>query len=85
MDLTSSTPILLSTGGINTHHKRRTNSYKFPILKPSELIQCLKELGSGGDQNTALTTITKEELEEPQHCKEKLRNIFNFLVRTRFL
>lgn len=70
MDVT--TPIMTS-GGLTTA-KRRTNAYKFPILKPSDLIQCLSQLGACDPM------ISKDELEEPQHCKEKIRNIFTFLV-----
>ncbi len=44
----------------------------FPILKPSEIQQCMTELG---------TLMTDEELNDPAHHKEKLRKIFTFLVR----
>jgi Nuf2 family len=44
----------------------------FPILKPSEIQQCMNELG---------TELTNEELNDPAHHKEKLRKIFTFLVR----
>jgi Nuf2 family len=46
----------------------------FPILKPTEIQQCMNELG---------TELTNEELNDPAHHKEKLRKIFTFLVRTR--
>lgn len=88
MDLTSSTPSLLLNGVGSTANKRRSNSYKFPILKQSDIIQCLKELvsGSGNDNShTNNIVLTKEELEEPQHCKEKIRSVFTFLVRTKRL
>ena len=45
----------------------------FPILKPTEIQQCMNELG---------TELTKEELDDPVHHKEKLRKIFTFLVCT---
>jgi hypothetical protein len=44
----------------------------FPILKPSEIQQCMHELG---------TELTNDELTDPAHHKEKLRKIFIFLVR----
>lgn len=44
----------------------------FPILKPSEIQQCMTELG---------TELTNDELNDPAHHKEKLRKIFTFLVR----
>lgn len=77
MDLTSNTATFVVGNSGGSSLKRKTKSYKFPILKPSELIQCLKELSSGGEHNIVLT---KEELEEPSHCKEKVRTIFSFLV-----
>lgn len=77
MDHTSSTPLHLGNAAYTgTNHKRRGNAYKFPILKTSEIIDCLKELEVFGEN----PVITKEELEEPQHCKEKVRSIFVFLV-----
>ena len=57
-----------------TTGKRRVNGYKFPILKPTELVQCLSQLGACNPN------ITLDELEEPQHCKEKIRQTFLFLV-----
>jgi hypothetical protein len=46
-------------------------AFQFPVLKPAMIIQCLAELGC---------EITKEELEEPQHHKEKIRKIFMTMV-----
>jgi Nuf2 family len=44
----------------------------FPILKATEIQQCMHELG---------TELTNDELNDPAHHKEKLRKIFTFLVR----
>lgn len=47
-------------------------SYRNPILKNTELIDCLKDVGC---------EVTKQELQEPQRNKEKLRTLFLSLVR----
>jgi hypothetical protein len=44
----------------------------FPILKSTDILQCMFELG---------IEMSKEELMEPQRHKEKLRQIFVQLVR----
>jgi hypothetical protein len=44
----------------------------FPVLKASEIQQCMSELG---------TELNVDELQDPSHHKEKLRKVFLFLVR----
>ena len=43
-------------------------TYVFPVLKHSEILQCMEELG--------IDFLTKAELTEPQRHKEKLRKAF---------
>jgi hypothetical protein len=45
--------------------------YSYPQLKPTEIVQCMEELG---------ISLTKDELLEPQKHKDKIRNIFVQLV-----
>lgn len=48
-------------------------TYIFPILKSSEILQCLSEIE---------VPLTKQELTEPARHKEKLRGVFLAMVRS---
>jgi len=50
-----------------------TPVYFFPILKAGDIQKCMSDLGF---------EVSKEELLEPGHHKEKLRKVFMFVVRT---
>lgn len=47
-------------------------TFKIPMLKLRDIIQCMAEMG---------IEATKEELQEPEHHKEKLRKIYKATVR----
>jgi hypothetical protein len=70
MDYTSGLMDLNHNGGGNGGAP--VTGFIFPILKPTDIQQCMYELG---------TELTSEELNDPAHHKEKLRKIFTFLVR----
>jgi kinetochore protein Nuf2 len=42
-------------------------AYLFPVLRWSEILQCMSELG---------IELTKQDVQEPQHSKEKLRTVY---------
>ena len=46
--------------------------YSYPVLKPNEIQSCLHDMGF---------EITLDELSDPAHHKEKLREMFTLLVR----
>ena len=47
--------------------------YSYPVLKPNEIQSCLRDMGF---------EITLDELTDPAHHKEKLRDVFTLLVRS---
>ena len=56
-----------------SHTGAPLQGFIYPILKPADIIQCLSEIG---------IEISRDELQNPGHHKEKLRKIFTALVRT---
>jgi len=65
-------PLTFTMDVTATHSVVSQPGYFFPVLKPNDIQKCMSELGFD---------MTKEELQEPAHHKEKLRKAFQFLVR----
>jgi hypothetical protein len=56
-----------------TSNSSAHSSYIFPLLKHSDILQCMSELG---------IEMTKAELAEPVRHKERVRKVFLLLVRS---
>jgi len=48
------------------------SQFLFPMLKTSEILSCLEELG---------LEVSKVELTEPHRHKDKIKSLFTFFVR----
>ena len=54
-------------------YSQQKMGYSYPVLKPQEIQSCLHDMGF---------EITLDELTDPAHHKEKLREMFTLLVRS---
>jgi len=55
---------------------QQSPGFFFPILKPAEIQGCLQDMG---------LEVSMDALTDPAHHKEKLREVFTFLVRSMYL